>query len=191
MAVSGNAVAFVPRAIPYDRALRWERLLSNVQRLADEDHQPRGIAGWLVLPPIGVVLTLALTVWNLLTSLSSPGAIALIFGSDLPGMSVVRIFIVASSLAALAIIGLGIVALVRFFRFSPQAPAAMIVYYLSLVVASAIDYFGVTFLAARYGPTSIHRPTCARRPSAGFGRSSSPPSGSPISCARSGCRTPS
>jgi len=104
---------------------------------------PAGIGGWLVLPLIGLVGTLLLTLANLvlLTLEMDAALIEALVNAEEPPLTTLRAAVVVSLLAGFAIIGTAASALYQFLRKKRTLPGAMTVHYLALIAACACEYY--------------------------------------------------
>ncbi len=98
---------------------------------------PTGIGGWMILPLIGLVGTLALTAFNLFMGLKdlSPDVLREIMRAETPQMETVRLAFAISMLAGFAIVGTASHALHLFARKRRALPNSMVAHYLTVMVA--------------------------------------------------------
>jgi hypothetical protein len=102
-----------------------------------------GLGGWLLLPIVGLVGTILLTLSNLLTMLSGDSLVGLkvIFSSDPGVFEVLRLPIIVSVTFGIVIIISAISGLIYIFRRSKNTKYVMSFHYVALAVAFLSEYF--------------------------------------------------
>ncbi|WP_448954379.1 DUF2569 domain-containing protein [Labrys neptuniae] len=97
---------------------------------------PRGIGGWLILPIIGLVGTIAMTGFNLYSALAQwDGIKAIIAGSNEMASSL-RLPVGVSFIGGIALIGMAALCLYRLFTRAPSVPRLMTIFYIALITVS-------------------------------------------------------
>jgi hypothetical protein len=116
---------------------------------ADEQHRLTGIWGWLVLPILHLMLTIILTVINLLAEFlpESLQAYRSFFEGTLPSPSHVYIYIgIGSVLIGVALVCLAAWCLYRLLQERRDVPKLMTAYYAALIVLGAYELAAVLSL---------------------------------------------
>lgn len=110
---------------------------------------PRGIGGWLILPIIGLVGTIAMMGYNVLSALAQwEGIKAIIVGG--PKLAIVlRLPVGISFIGGIALIGMAALCLYRIFTHSPRVPRLMTIFYLALITVT------FTKMLADYGVSAL------------------------------------
>ncbi len=106
---------------------------------------PSGIGGWLILPLIGMCLTIVLTVINLVIALGpqSIEGFKNIFSAG-GGLESLRIPVIASMASGVFIVVYTVFTLSNFLTKSLKTPKLMIVMYMVLVATNAIDFMAAS-----------------------------------------------
>lgn len=110
------------------------------------DDGPRGIGGWLILPIIGLVITI---VWTLVTLApvlqpeNFAGFQAFFEGRIPPEYNALMYTGLLSGADGLIGIGLSVVCLIQIFRMKRSVPLLMTVFYIFAVWSTAVEYYAV------------------------------------------------
>ena len=100
---------------------------------------PRGIGGWMILPIIGLILTVGLTVYNLYGVVEEwEGIKAIIAGTNDTAIAL-RLPVAASSGFALITIGVALACLFSIFTHSPRVPWLMTIFYILVITATVVE----------------------------------------------------
>jgi hypothetical protein len=116
---------------------------------ADEQHRLTGIGGWLILPIIGLVLTIILTVINLLAAMTpeSIQGYKAFFDGSLPAAGHPYIYVgLGSGLLGVALLGFAAACLIRMFQQKRDLPRLMVFYYAFLLVVGGYELAAVLAL---------------------------------------------
>jgi len=118
--------------------------MSETVETAREDASdgPSGIGGWLILPLLGLIVTLFLTAMNIFVGIMG-GALDFtamwLRGEILPEYVDLAWLIPLSIVLGLALLAFGIVCMMRFFQKHRSLPRLMIGFYAFLVVSALFD----------------------------------------------------
>lgn len=127
------------------------------QKILPETHAnpvgPVGIGGWLILPILGLVGSIGLTIKNL--SEISWVDINLIFTSDIPEVLDYRLPLILSFLSAAFVIFFASIALVQIFRRSRHVPTIMTIFYTGLIIVTLVEMAGAHMTASMSGEPPI------------------------------------
>lgn len=102
---------------------------------------PSGIGGWLILPIIGLILTVALTAVNLVVTVPTftPEVLANLYETR-PGL---LLFAVLSLAMGLGILVFALRCLSLIFHKSPKVPATMQVFYATMIAVAVVELVGM------------------------------------------------
>ena len=129
------------------------------------DEGPRGLGGWLILPIIGFIGTIALTGWNLSEIARSWDGMVAIFNND--SMKDARLPVALSFLAGALVIASAAVCLILMFARKRAVVKFATAHYLMLAAAGVIDLWGQGVLE-RVLPNMPPDPTAIRDAVRGF-----------------------
>ena len=109
---------------------------------------PSGIGGWMILPIIGLVLTIGLTAYNLATTVPifTPSLISRLFAQSL-GLG---LFSLGSLVFGAGVLVFALVCLVGLFRHSPRTPRRVQVFYVALLSVALFEAVGIASFPTIY-----------------------------------------
>lgn len=105
----------------------------------DKVDGPKGISGWLVLPLIGFVGTIIMTMNNL--SQVGGAELNLLLTSDVPMIVALRTPTLASLISGVIVVIAALACVILLSRQSRRLPAAAITFYCLLLAASLIEFW--------------------------------------------------
>lgn len=109
---------------------------------------PRGIGGWLILPIIGLGLTILVTGYNLLTGVSSyTGEVFELLKSRFPD---VLTLMVISTVFGVVCIGLAVWCLKLIFAEDHRTPTMMTTFYIVVAVMTLFETYALSVMADRF-----------------------------------------
>lgn len=108
-----------------------------------EEPGPSGIGGWLVLPLIGLVLTIALTLFNLWQAYQAftPSAFDAIVNATEPPLTTLRDIVLLSFGGGTILLATATTSLVLFLGRKRQLPAMIIVHLLTSIAVSLAEFY--------------------------------------------------
>lgn len=103
---------------------------------------PVGIGGWLILPMIGFVGTIGLTLKNLVEAYQQREGLEIIFSSSAAGFGEMRVAVVASLIGGLVVIASALASLVLIAKKHRMLSRVATVHYVFLLAASLCELWG-------------------------------------------------
>lgn len=102
---------------------------------------PSGLGGWLLLPLLGLVVSILSTGFNMLQAIGTWETVSIIISGSDPNFAHMQIPVLASLISGSIVLIVAPICLILMFMRSPQTPNWMIGFYLLGLVVAIIEYF--------------------------------------------------
>lgn len=121
--------------------------------VASQQPEPHGIGGWLILPIIGLVLTILITAYNLLSGIASlQGDVAETLRTQF--RDVLLLMYISTALGVICI-GLAIYCLKLIKDHDRRTPRTMTVFYVVVVGMTIFEAYALSYMAGQFQDPSL------------------------------------